>query len=205
GMISGMVQAFFGWRVKVLTGSWILFIIIQLCSVAVFLKSFADFHKFEIIVIIWLICAILADIIITTTLVTYLKKYKTGFNKHTDSHLDRIIRCKFSSPPVFATADAKPSFSSDHSDWSYYHHLCDGRSTIVPIVPFWNICYSAHGHPNGPMHADDIRRHFIFNCVLPKLYTNSLLSSLNSRGGWKLSKSKNTLVEHSQSDISFRS
>ncbi|KAI3608232.1 hypothetical protein WG66_006496 [Moniliophthora roreri] len=47
--------------------------------------------------------------------------------------------------------------------------------------------------------------HFIFNCVLPKLYTNSLLSSLNSRGGWKLSKSKNTLVEHSQSDISFRS
>ncbi|KAI3619341.1 hypothetical protein WG66_012808 [Moniliophthora roreri] len=197
GMISGMVQAFFGWRVKVLTGSWILLAIIQFCSAAAFLmgiataiacgivKSFADFQKFQVVVIIWLVCATLADIIITVTLVIHLKRHKTGF-KNTDSHLDRIIRC------------------NDRSDWSCNRRLGDGRSIGVPIGPYRNVRYSVPDRTDSPLDANETCRHLIFNCVLPKLYTNSLLSSLNSRGGWRYNDSENTSTKHSQNDIGLR-
>ncbi|ESK87101.1 hypothetical protein Moror_11908 [Moniliophthora roreri MCA 2997] len=175
-MISGMVQAFFGWRVKVLTGSWILLAIIQFCSAAAFLmgiataiacgivKSFADFQKFQVVVIIWLVCATLADIIITVTLVIHLKRHKTGF-KNTDSHLDRIIRLTVQTGLVTAV-------------WAM-------ADLLVYLLD-----------PTGT--------HLIFNCVLPKLYTNSLLSSLNSRGGWRYNDSENTSTKHSQNDIGLR-
>uniref|UniRef100_A0A0W0G8N6 DUF6534 domain-containing protein n=1 Tax=Moniliophthora roreri TaxID=221103 RepID=A0A0W0G8N6_MONRR len=181
GMISGMVQAFFGWRVKVLTGSWILLAIIQFCSAAAFLmgiataiacgivKSFADFQKFQVVVIIWLVCATLADIIITVTLVIHLKRHKTGF-KNTDSHLDRIIRCKFLSVTV--------------------------QTGLVTAVWAMADLLVYLLDPTGT--------HLIFNCVLPKLYTNSLLSSLNSRGGWRYNDSENTSTKHSQNDIGLR-
>ncbi|ESK91992.1 hypothetical protein Moror_10358 [Moniliophthora roreri MCA 2997] len=176
GMIGGMVQAFFGWRVKVLTGSWILFIIIQLCSAIVFLmgiaaaiacgivKSFDSLHKFQVVVIIWLVCATLADVIITTTLVTYLRKHKTGF-KHTDSHLDRIIRLTIQTGLITAL-------------WA----LADLLSYLL----------------------SNTGMHLTFNYVLPKLYINSLLSSLNSRGGWKFDESASTSTKHSQNDINLR-
>uniref|UniRef100_A0A0W0FAL0 DUF6534 domain-containing protein n=1 Tax=Moniliophthora roreri TaxID=221103 RepID=A0A0W0FAL0_MONRR len=51
---------------------------------------------------------------------------------------------------------------------------------------------------------DPTGTHLIFNCVLPKLYTNSLLSSLNSRGGWRFNDSESTSVKHSQTDIGLR-
>ncbi|KAK7051610.1 hypothetical protein VNI00_004589 [Paramarasmius palmivorus] len=137
GMISGMVQAFFGWRVKVLTGSWILLAIIQICSAAAFLmgiataiacgivKSFAEFQKFQVVVII---------LTVQTGLIT----------------------------AIWAMADL-----------------------LVYLLD-----------PTGT--------HLIFNCVLPKLYTNSLLSSLNSRGGWRFNDSENTSMKQSQNDIGLR-
>ncbi|ESK91993.1 hypothetical protein Moror_10359 [Moniliophthora roreri MCA 2997] len=196
GMISSMVQTFFGWRVKLLTESWILLVIIQFCSAAVFLmgiadaiacnmvKFFTEFHKFKAVVIIWLVCAALADMIITVTLVIFLRRHKTGF-KHTDSRIDRIIRCKFLL--ALASALAKPSSPSDRSDWPYYRHLCGDGSIVVPIIPHWSVRYSAH---------------LIFNCVLPKLYTNSLLSSLNSRGRWRFNQTQDSHMKLSQ-DLRF--
>ncbi|KAF9038953.1 hypothetical protein BDZ89DRAFT_392024 [Hymenopellis radicata] len=161
GMISGMVQAFFGWRVKVLTGSWALFIVVELCSIAAFLmgiatalachivKFFADFQKFRTIVIIWLACATFADILITGSLVTHLRKHRTGF-QHTDSHIDRIIRLTVQTGLITAI-------------WAF-------ADLLVYLLD-----------PTG--------MHLLLNCLLPKLYTNSLLSSLNSRGGWKFNDS----------------
>ncbi|KAI3601347.1 hypothetical protein WG66_013300 [Moniliophthora roreri] len=98
-------------------------------------EFFTEFHKFKAVVIIWLVCAALADMIITVTLVIFLRRHKTGF-KHTDSRIDRIIRCKFLL--ALASALAKPSSPSDRSDWPYYRHLCGDGSIVVPIIPHWS-------------------------------------------------------------------
>ena len=37
--------------------------------------------------------------------------------------------------------------------------------------------------------SNNISSHLIFNVPLSKLYTNSLMSSLNARGGWKFAQS----------------
>ncbi|KIK56000.1 hypothetical protein GYMLUDRAFT_248215 [Collybiopsis luxurians FD-317 M1] len=64
GIIGGLVQAFYGWRVKVITGSWLLFGVIFLGALtnmlmgigtavaAQIVKSFTDFQKFQVLVII---------------------------------------------------------------------------------------------------------------------------------------------------------
>ncbi|KAK7051611.1 hypothetical protein VNI00_004590 [Paramarasmius palmivorus] len=44
--------------------------------------------------------------------------------------------------------------------------------------------------------------HLIFNCVLPKLYTISLLSSLNARRGWKYESESTS--RRSQNDFGLR-
>ncbi|EEB99312.1 hypothetical protein MPER_01030, partial [Moniliophthora perniciosa FA553] len=175
GMISGIVQAFFGWRVKVLTGSWILLVIIEFCSVIGFfmgiataiassiVKIFAAQQKFFIVVILWLVSTTLADIIITTTLVIYLKRRKTGFKK-TDSQLDRIIRLTVQTGLLTAI-------------WA-----------MVDLLVYL---------------LDPTGTHLIFNCVLPKLYTISFLSSLNSRN-WRLDDDENILSYASQDSAGLR-
>ncbi|KAK7051596.1 hypothetical protein VNI00_004575, partial [Paramarasmius palmivorus] len=173
GMISGMVQAFFGWRVKVITGSWILFVVIQICSSAVFLmgiataiacgivKTFTDFYSIKAIVIIWLICTTVADIVITSALVFHLRKFRTGI-RDTDSHIDRIIRLTV--PTGMLTA------------------ICAMTDLLVFVT-------GSDG------------THLIFNCILPKLYTNSFLSSLNSRSAPQIKDRDAT--KPSRIDISF--
>ncbi|KAF5361290.1 hypothetical protein D9758_010276 [Tetrapyrgos nigripes] len=164
GIIGGMVQAFYAWRVKVLTGSWILVAIILVCSAACFLmgiataiacnivKAFVEFQKFQVIVIIWLVSATVADIIITATLVTHLRRHRTGF-KNTDSHVDRIIRMSIQTGLLTSV-------------WA-----------LVDLLVFL---------------LDPTGLHLLFNNPLAKLYTNSLLSSLNSRGGWKFEDTNGT-------------
>ncbi|KJA16959.1 hypothetical protein HYPSUDRAFT_147030, partial [Hypholoma sublateritium FD-334 SS-4] len=46
--------------------------------------------------------------------------------------------------------------------------------------------------------AERARRHLIFNFPLCKLYSNSLMSSLNARGGWRYGSSKN---EHTTTEV----
>ncbi|KAK7471924.1 hypothetical protein VKT23_000026 [Stygiomarasmius scandens] len=179
GMIGGMVQAFYAWRVKVLTGSWPLTLIILFCATASFLmgiataigcnivKVFVEFQKFQVVVIIWLVCASVADIIITATLVFHLRRHRTGF-RNTDSQVDRIIRLTIQTGLLTSV-------------WA-----------VIDMLVFLL-------NPTG--------LHLIFNCPLAKLYTNSLLSSLNSRGGWKFDDSdhtqstKSVFQERSQRDI----
>lgn len=96
-------QTFFAWRVYRLMHSWIVPGVILLFSVVSFLsaigttigveivQSFALFQKFQVVVILWLACAAIADIIITTSLVWTLQKSRTGFSA-TDDVITRLIR-----------------------------------------------------------------------------------------------------------------
>ncbi|KAH0581973.1 hypothetical protein H2248_011637 [Termitomyces sp. 'cryptogamus'] len=103
GILGGLVQAFFAWRIKVLTAGRKITIIILFCATSSFLMGvatataagivpqFDEFPKFRVTVILWLGCSSLADVLITGTLVFYLKNHKTGFIR-TDTYIDRVIR-----------------------------------------------------------------------------------------------------------------
>ncbi|KAI0787227.1 hypothetical protein BC629DRAFT_498007 [Irpex lacteus] len=155
-IIAAMVQMFFAWRVKVLTGKWIIFAAIATCSfcqlcggigVAVaihFIPAFADFLKFKAAVIIWLAFSAAADVLIAVSLVWYLRQHRTGFSGSDDA-IDRIIRLTVQTGLITA--------------------VCATVDLIVFLV-------------------DDTNVHTAFNLPLAKLYTNTLLSSLNTRKGW---------------------
>lgn len=179
GIIGGCVQAFFAWRVKVLTGSWVLYLIISFCSAASFLMGIAtaiaigivpeyvEFQKFKVVVIIWLVSAVSADIMITSILVFHLKNHKTGFS-NTDNHIDRIIRMTVQTGLLTAV-------------WA-----------LVDLLVYL---------------LDNTGTHLIFNFPLSKLYTNSLMSSLNARSGWryredeKIHSSHTKSIEHRRADV----
>ncbi|KAF8645264.1 hypothetical protein AX16_008088 [Volvariella volvacea WC 439] len=160
GMIGGMVQGFFAWRVHVLTGNIFLYVTILLCSAASFfmgiataiaigiVPQFVEFQKFQVVVIIWLVSASFADMLITATLVMHLRTHRTGFSK-TDHHIDRIIRMTVQTGLLTAI-------------WAF-----------VDLMVYL---------------LDPTGTHLIFNFPLSKLYTNSFMSSLNSRNGWKYSE-----------------
>jgi len=163
GIIAGSVQLFFAWRVKKLTRNiWmtafiVIFAVVDILAgigtaIAVtMIPDYIHFQRFEVIVIIWLVSAILADIAITSCLVWNLAKRKTGFSA-TDDVVNKIIRMTMQTGLVtslFATAD---------------------------IVAFL---------------ADPTGTHLIFNMPLSKLYTNSLMSTLNARSGTKYMMSSN--------------
>jgi len=163
GIIAASVQLFFAWRVKVVTNSKIATGIVVVCSLISLLSAigtsiavglipvFTEFVRFEVIVILWLVGAAVADICITIALCYHLQKHKTGFSA-TDDIVNRIIRLTVQTGAVTA--------------------ICATIDVIVFCV-------------------DNTGTHLIFNVPLSKLYTNSLMSSLNARGGWKFGGSKN--------------
>ncbi|KAF8832724.1 hypothetical protein HHX47_DHR1001662 [Lentinula edodes] len=158
GIIGGLVQSFYGWRVQILLGNWFVTLIIFVGALANMLmgiataigadivKAFSEFQRFQVVVIIWAVTAMAADLIIMATLVLHLRHFKTGINKGTDNQIDRIIRLT----------------------------LQTGMITVI-----WDIAHLL------TFLLDPAGVHLFFNFTLAKLYTNSLLSSLNSRGGWK--------------------
>ncbi|THU82510.1 hypothetical protein K435DRAFT_766533 [Dendrothele bispora CBS 962.96] len=119
GFIAAQVQLFFVWRVKVLTGSTVAALATLVPTVAGFIGSlassisirtfnkFAEFNGFKGWVITWLVGETMADLMITTVLVTYLSKQKSGF-KGSNELIDRIIRSTVQTGAVtsiFATID----------------------------------------------------------------------------------------------------
>ncbi|KAG5716211.1 hypothetical protein E4T56_gene10751 [Termitomyces sp. T112] len=156
GILGGLVQAFFAWRIKVLTAGRKITIIILFCATSSFLMGvatataagivpqFDEFPKFRVTVILWLGCSSLADVLITGTLVFYLKNHKTGFIR-TDTYIDRVIRLTVQTGLITAI-------------WAF-----------VDLMLFLL-------SPTG--------LHLLFNTPLSKLYTNSLMSSLNARKFW---------------------
>ncbi|KZP33407.1 hypothetical protein FIBSPDRAFT_1035990 [Athelia psychrophila] len=157
GIIASSVQLFFSWRIKVISGNTLTAAFVGLgsfigllgsigTSIAVgIVPEFTEFVKFEVIVIIWLVSAVLTDVCIAFTLSYHLQRRKTNFAT-TDDVVNRIIRLTIQTGAIVAV-------------WA----------TIDLIVYL----------------VDNTGIHFIFNFPLSKLYTITLMSSLNSRRGWK--------------------
>ncbi|KAI0315593.1 hypothetical protein OF83DRAFT_1034098, partial [Amylostereum chailletii] len=103
GFLGLMVQLFFGWRIFILTGSRILALLILLLSSAGFggslsgsiianrMPTYAELHKVRPEAILWHVGTTMSFIIITASLVWFLRRHKTGFSD-TDTAMDRIIR-----------------------------------------------------------------------------------------------------------------
>jgi len=155
-IISSTVQAFFGWRVKRLTGqTWLAILIMAsafiqfLCGLATsigcgIVKEFVQFQKFKSVVIIWLVLAPVTDFVISAALVWFLRRNRTGFAV-TDDLVSRITRLTIQTGAITAV-------------WS-----------AVDLAIFLIF-------PNN--------LHLILNLPLSKLYGNCLMSSLNARREW---------------------
>ncbi|THG96891.1 hypothetical protein EW026_g5025 [Hermanssonia centrifuga] len=87
GIIAGVVQVFFAWRIKILTKNWIIFSVIVAGALMtcvgglVFAASFATFPSVlslatepsaRTMAAIWLVPAAVDDVLITATLSFYL-------------------------------------------------------------------------------------------------------------------------------------
>jgi len=102
GFVAGCIQGFFAWRIKLLIRSlgWILFPVILASSAMSFVVGIATAvlmgmipksGTFRIIFSIWLSSLSIADVVITASLVVFLRNHKTGYAK-TDNQIDRIMR-----------------------------------------------------------------------------------------------------------------
>lgn len=157
GIIACVVQLFFAWRIRVLTHNWLCVGLVFICAISGgvagivtayetgTVPNFVDFRHFKAVVIIWLAAESVGDLLITSILVWYLRKHKTGF-KSSDLMIDRIIR------------------------------LTVQTGLITSLVATLDLIFFLH---------DPAGTHLIFNFPLCKLYTNSLMSSLNARAGWR--------------------
>ncbi|KAM5531004.1 hypothetical protein V8D89_015331 [Ganoderma adspersum] len=155
-IIAALVQLFFAWRVKVLTSNRLIVAVIVVCAIAQLcgglgcsiaigiIPEFNQFRKFQVVGILWLVGAALADVLITTALVWHLRKHKTGILT-TDDLVNKIIRLTV--PTGLITA----------------------LFAILSLILYFSV-------GNG--------WEFMFNMPLAKLYTNSLMSTLNSRRIW---------------------
>ncbi|THU94150.1 hypothetical protein K435DRAFT_839952 [Dendrothele bispora CBS 962.96] len=103
GIIVSYVQLFFAWRVKVLTQNVLLALLTAIPSVLGFVASLVsslyvkkfphivDFDNFKVWIVLWLVSGTFSDLMITSVLVTYLRRNKQGF-RDSDEMIDRIIR-----------------------------------------------------------------------------------------------------------------
>ncbi|KAG6831527.1 hypothetical protein H0H92_009796 [Tricholoma furcatifolium] len=171
GMIGGLVQGFFAWRVKILTRNTFMALVILLCAALSFfmglataiavvkVPEFAEFKKFTVVVIIWMVASAVADVTITFSLAGVQRRHRSSFAK-TDTRINRISRCLITSV------------------WA----LCDMFLFLL--------------EPTG--------MHLLFNFPLSKLYTNSLMSSLNARSFWQNQDGEDALVASSSNKTTFQ-
>ncbi|KAG6823253.1 hypothetical protein H0H92_010855, partial [Tricholoma furcatifolium] len=169
GMIGGLVQAFFAWRIKILTKNTFIALVVLLCAVLSFfmglataiavvkVPEFAQFKKFSVVVIIWMVASAVGDLIITYSLVSYLSRHRSSFAK-TDTRINRISRCLITSA------------------WA----LCDMFLFLLEPTQL---------------------PHLLFNFPLSKLYTNSLMSSLNARSFWQNEDGDDALVHSNKTTV----
>ncbi|KAG9311995.1 hypothetical protein JVU11DRAFT_7266 [Chiua virens] len=174
-MISSAVQLFIAWRVKIMSRSSILPVVISFFAITSFvggvattisvtiIDEYVHFHKFDGAVVTWLASSAIADIIITASLVYSLWQQRTGFAA-TDDLINKIIRLTVQTgliTAVSATLDV----------------------TLFLVVKVSEVFL------RGP-HTHFIRcTNYIWDFALSKLYSNSILSTLNARGGWKVTSS----------------
>ncbi|KAK0237692.1 hypothetical protein EDD85DRAFT_831375 [Armillaria nabsnona] len=153
GLIGPMVQAYYAWRIHVISGTWWLSGLVMLCSLmavggglagtnaAATLKTFQNLAEAKVVVIFWLLPPAVADIIIAFSLTYYLRQHKGRFEA-SDKVLDRIIRM------------------------TVQNGLLTAVIAVIDIIMYFTVTTPYH---------------IAFTFILPKLYANTVLSSLNSR------------------------
>lgn len=157
GVIAVTVQLFYTWRIHVLIHNWFLTISVAFLSLGggaaslvstydlSLIPAYGKFQPWDGSFFTWLGCTSIVDVIITVSLVFYLRRHRTGFERP-DMIINRIIRFTVQT----------------------------GMVTSVVAISEVIIALS---HRTGV--------HLILNLALCKLYSNSLMSSLNSRQRWK--------------------
>jgi len=153
-LVSTPIQLFFAWRIKSLTKSYWVPVIIAVLSLGALtggvwtavmirvVKTFANKPKLHNSALLWFLASCVADILITISLVLSLTRRKTGFSG-TDSVIDKIIRMTIQTGMLTAV------FS------------------ILDVVCFMVLPHAAIN--------------FVWDLALSKLYTNCLMSTLNAR------------------------
>jgi hypothetical protein len=148
------VQIFLAYRIKGLSHSWPLFIVISTFSLAQGACGFAggvlatidpDPAHFSALIPLansWISIAVFVDVSITVSLFYFLRRSKTGF-KRTDSIIERLIRTAIETSSIGAI-------------------FC-----IIDVIVF-----TTHINTN---------LHFFFALPQGRIYTNTLMMTLNSR------------------------
>ncbi|KAJ7583578.1 hypothetical protein C8J56DRAFT_1167453 [Mycena floridula] len=172
-MVSTPIQLFFAWRIKKITKTiWIPLVILSfsLGSTAgglwtgiriPILKLFVKKPLLHWSALVWLLSSCISDALITVALVRSLTLRKTGFDL-TDSVIDKIIRILF--------------WFSNSADCA----IC----AIGDVAFFMALPHTALlENPDSVVYVCQLisHRNFIFDMALSKSYTNCLMSTLNSR------------------------
>ncbi|KAG7451884.1 uncharacterized protein BT62DRAFT_269774 [Guyanagaster necrorhizus] len=158
GIMSGMVQFFFAWKIWVLTKNYFFFIAIGAFALASSAGGIATSTiafmvldtvnwvelriKLDTPALVWLIPAAVCDLIIATIITVYLQRAKGPF-KRTNRVLNRVIRLTMQNGLLTATV------------------------AVIDLVLILAI--------------KDTPYYLFVAFILPKLYTNSAMSSLNAR------------------------
>ncbi|KAJ6567141.1 hypothetical protein B0H19DRAFT_720124 [Mycena capillaripes] len=174
-LVSTPIQLFFAWRIKSLTKSWWIPSFIAILAVAScvggvwtavmirIIRTFANKPKLHNPALLWFLASVVADLLITISLVITLAKRKTGFSG-TDSVIDKIIRMTVQTgmlTAIFAVLDVIIFMTLPHFAVNFGNGSC-----------FFRVEY-------------EFTLHFfaVFDLALSKLYTNCLMSTLNARAG----------------------
>jgi len=148
------IQLFLGYRIKVLSQTWLWFAIIAVISlaqgacgmtgaiIATRISNPTDFTNLIPIADVWIGLFVFTDILITVLLFIFLRKSKTGFQRM-DSIIETLIRMAVQTASIATT-------------------LC-----VIALIAFnvWpNTCLT-----------------YVFELVQSRAYTNTLMVTLNSR------------------------
>ncbi|TFY71416.1 hypothetical protein EVG20_g1574 [Dentipellis fragilis] len=184
GVTALVVQWFFAWRILVLTRSKLLALVIAVLSMSltypirvplcatsvagigtmiggIIVKEFAKLDQVKQISLVWLLGSVVTDAIITVSLVACLSK-KTGFSS-TDNLTSKLIRSK-----CIPILHLRYTNSIGHLV-TVQTGLATTTFALGTVIAFL---------------VSSSTLHLAFGLPLSKLYTNSLLSSLNARGNW---------------------
>ncbi|KAF9791120.1 hypothetical protein BJ322DRAFT_1104787 [Thelephora terrestris] len=104
GFISGSVQIFFAWRIKVLSTNFALFVLTVVLAIPQFAGGIAytvltikdgqlpDFPHFMGVIIGWVGSSVVCDLVITTTLTMILRRHRANRDLGEAAHLIRRIK-----------------------------------------------------------------------------------------------------------------
>ncbi|THH20333.1 hypothetical protein EW146_g1023 [Bondarzewia mesenterica] len=172
GIIAVSVQIFFSWRVRVLTGKiWAMLLIVFLSVVS----SLAAITVFFIAAILASSPTASAASFVKPVIIVWLVLSATA---------DSLI----STTLVYHLRKNRTGFVSTDDTLNKIIRLTVQTGIITSVWAILDL-----GVYLGVPTAD----HEIFNLALAKLYTNSLLSSLNSRQGWKYTSTVENTGGHS--------